>query len=101
MRKLSEAMEGTYGQPGSRYHIYEATVSEVRPGRYQLHTREDTGSHQGYPQSDGNAIERTYRAESVDALMRIGCTDHAGTSEMCQAIRAACFEAEDVLEGDK
>lgn len=110
--QLSSVDKGRGGQPGSDYTDRIARVYRVRPGRYELYVRAAHGSHQGWcgareltEQHDGRA--RTYRAGSIDDLMRIGISevrDDADLLEYCgadgvgqlvAAIREACIAAED------
>jgi hypothetical protein len=96
-KELTTDQAGSYGTPGSQYHVHKITVSE-RSGRYRLQVSEHAGSNQGHRQ-DHHSDDRQYRADDLDDLMRIAIAaerDLASPERVATAIRNAIYEAEDV-----
>jgi len=102
---------GNAGQPGASYTDRIARIYLVRPGRFELYVRAAHGSNQGYLEEHARR-ERTFRASSIDDLMRIGISEvrddaeleeycgSSGVAQLVAAIRAACIEAEDAAAED-
>ena len=99
-QEIAEAVQGEYGQPGSSFNLRIATVYRLSGG-YELATTIRWGSNQGYLEEHGRH-ERRYRAATLDELMRVGVAESRADSDMndpelSQAIRSACFDAQDQL----
>ncbi len=94
------ATGGTEGRPGQAYSICRAEVYELPSGRCELRTCRERGSNRGGHLEPHWDASRSYRADTLDELLRIGLAETAGdevmaSPELAQAIRDACFEAED------
>lgn len=98
--ELAKVIEGHDGQPGENFCRKVAIISKLPRGRgYELLTRIRWGSNQGRLEEHGRH-ERTYRANTLDELLRVGIAESRSDEEMndpelIQAIRSAVFEAQD------
>lgn len=99
---IATSDHGDSGHPGSGYNKRWAGVSKAKNEQYQLDVRSVWGSNQGYLEEHGR-VERKYRADNLDELMRIGIAEVRADSEfegeeqsqLVAAIRDAIFEAQD------
>lgn len=98
---------GDKSRPGEQYTERIAAIKRAKNGQFELNVISVWGSNQGYLQEEGR-IERRYRAENLDELLRIGISeirdddDFSGNSgPFVAAIREAIFDAQDTEAGDE
>lgn len=99
--QISKAVLGDRDYPGDAYRHKIAQVYQLPSGRYELQTIITQGSNQGHLE-EHHRDGRTYRANTLDDLLRIGLTeirndDIMNDSELLEAIRRSIFEAEDSI----
>ena len=96
---LGEDDQGDMRTPGPRATKMWAGVKRVPNGQFELHVRFIWGSIEGSFEEDGREMRR-YRADTLDALLRIGISELKGddtfvSPRFAQAVRNAIYEAQD------
>lgn len=99
---ISTDDQGHSGQPGDGYCKHFAGVRRAKNGKYELHVRNVWGSNQGFLEEHGR-VERKYRADDLDDLLRIGISeiraDEAfadAVGSFSAAVRNAIYAAQDI-----